>query len=249
MTLSKARDKRDSIDIKPESQAISYLKLQRLTNEKIKNKQTKSQLELIYLDDAVIVQVKQENQPSASCYSFNFTVARRIKTAWEWSAEEELIAIASTSVDSLIVMGCDLTTWEIPFESHPGLAKIPPAEKSNFKLDVDGSYLYWKSIDLHVDLEELKAAVNPEFKEQLLLEKLEYGKSLGKAIAVVRKAHQLTQNKISGISDRHLRRIENEGQQPTLEILKKLSAAHELDLETYLTEVNEALITNKLRLM
>lgn len=243
MTLSKARDKRDSMDMQPESQAISSLKLQRLTNEQIKNEQTESQLELIYLDDAVIVQVKQKKQPSASYYSFDFPVARRIKQAWEWSAETELIAIASTSVDSLVVMGCDLITWEIPFKSHPGLDQIPPAEISNFELDVDGSYLYWKYTDLHVDLEELKAAVDPQFKEQLLMEKLKYGKSLGKAIAVVRKAHQLTQNEILGISARHLRRIENEGQQLTLEVLKKLSAAHGLDLEAYLTEVSEAVAT------
>lgn len=64
---------------------------------------------------------------------------------------------------------------------------------------------------------------------------------MGKAISAVRKAHKLTQNEINGISDRHLRRIENEGQQPTLDTLKKLSTSHGLDLEKYLTQVNEAL--------
>lgn len=110
----------------------------------------------------------------------------------------------------------------------------------NFEIDEDGSYLYWQSVDLHLDLEEIKAAVDPEFKEQLLLNKLEYGKSFGKAIATVRKAQHLNQNKIDGISDRHLRRIENEGAPPTLDVLKKLSIAHGLDLEDYLTLVNQA---------
>lgn len=104
--------------------------------------------------------------------------------------------------------------------------------------DEDGSYLYWESADLHLDLEDIKAAVNPMFKEQLLLNKLEYGKSFAKAITIVRKTHQLNQDEIDGISDRHLRRIENEGQQPTLNALKKLSTAHGLDLEDYQAQVN-----------
>ncbi|NJL53442.1 MAG: helix-turn-helix transcriptional regulator [Hydrococcus sp. SU_1_0] len=82
-------------------------------------------------------------------------------------------------------------------------------------------------------------------KEQLLIEKLEYGKSFGKAIATVRKAHKLNQDAIEGLSDRHLRRIENEGQQPTLDVLKKLAASHGLDLEDYLTEVNQFLFNTQ----
>lgn len=216
------------------------LNLNRLQSETIYNSKTKSALDLIYLEDSAIVQVKNQNKPLESYYGFDLKVAKRIKAAWEWEAEDELIAVASVSDDSLFVMGCDLTTWEIPFNTLPCLDKIPELERDNFEIDEDGSYLYWQSVDLHLDLEDIKAAVDPEFKEQLLLNKLEYGKSFGKAIATVRKTYHLNQNKIDGISDRHLRRIENEGQQPTLDVLKKLSIAHGLDLEDYLTLVNQA---------
>ncbi|NJK58898.1 MAG: helix-turn-helix transcriptional regulator [Pleurocapsa sp. SU_5_0] len=136
-------------------------------------------------------------------------------------------------------MGCNLKTWVMAFSSFPCLEKVPHSKKGNFKFDPDGSYLYWECADLHLDLEDIKAAVDPEFKEQLLIEKLEYGKSFGKAIATVRKAHKLNQGDIEGISDRHLRRIENEGQQPTFHALKKLAASHGLDLENYLALVNQ----------
>ena len=142
-------------------------------------------------------------------------------------------------------MGCDLKIWEMPFSSLSCLKKVPQSEKGNFELDEDGSYLYWECADLYVDLDDIKAAVDPEFEEQLLIEKLEYGKSFGKAIAAVRKAHKLHQSDIEGISDRHLRRIENEGHQPTLDASKKLAASHGLDLEDYLTEVNQSLFKNK----
>lgn len=118
------------------------------------------------------------------------------------------MAIASASDDSLFVMGCDLKTWVMLFSSFPCLEKVPQFKKGNFKLDQDGSYLYWECADLHVDLEDIKAAIDPKFKEQLLIEKLEYGKSFGKsfskAIATVRKAHKLNQSDIEGISDRSL---------------------------------------------
>ncbi|WP_413467288.1 helix-turn-helix domain-containing protein [Pleurocapsa sp. FMAR1] len=54
----------------------------------------------------------------------------------------------------------------------------------------------------------------------------------------VRKAHLLNLDAIKGISDRHLKRIENEGQHPTLDALKKLAASHGLDLEDCVTQVN-----------
>lgn len=244
MSLNTKLDNPCYADSKLSFLATSCLKLHRLKSETIKNNQTKSELDIIYLEDSVILQVQKKGQPVDSYYGFDDLVAKRIKSAWEWQAEDELIAIAklakgiaSVSLNSLIVMGCDLTTWEIPVKSLPCLAQVPESELSNFEIDVDGSYLYWECADLHVDLEELKAAVDPELKEQLLIANLEYGKSFGKAIATVRKAHKLTQNEIDGISDRHLRRIENQGQQPTLDTLKKLSASHGLDLEDYLTQV------------
>jgi hypothetical protein len=225
------------------SQAEKSLKLCPLESETIQNHRTSSELDLIYLEDCVILQIKAKNKPVKTYYGFDPKIAKRIKSAWEWEAQDELIAIASASNDSLFVMGCDLTTWEVPFNSLGSLSKISAKERGNFELDEDGSYLYFPGGDIHLDLEDLKAAVDPQFKEQLLIAKLESGKSFGKAIATVRKAHQLNQNEIDGLSDRHLRRIENEGQQPTLDALKKLAASHQLNLEDYLTQINRAITT------
>ena len=241
MNLNTKTDPTYSVNDGTSSKATEFLNLNRLRSEAIKNKHTSDELDLIYLEDSVILQVKQKNQPYKTYYGFDHQAAKRIKSAWSWEAEAELIAIASASVDSLFVMGCDLKTWEIPFSSLVCLDRVPQSEKGNFELDEDGSYLYWECADLHVDLEDLKAAVDPEFKEQLLIKKLEYGKALGKAIAAVRKAHKLNQDAIDGISDRHLRRIENEGIQPSLDALKKLAASHGLDLEDYLAQVNQSM--------
>lgn len=240
MSFSTKTNDRCSMNSETQSLATEFLNLNCLTTEIIKNNKNSSELELIYLEESLILQIKRKHQTikSYSCH-FDPKVVKRIKSAWEWEAEDELIAIARMSQDTLFVLGCDLNTWEIPFKLIPLLDEIPVTEKYNFEIDEDGSYLYWKSADLHLDLEDLKAAVDPEFKAKLLLEKLNYGKLLGGAIFQVRKIHQLNQNEIDGISARHLRRIENEGHQPTLEALKKLARAHELSLEDYLTAINQ----------
>lgn len=211
-----------------------------IKTERIENSKSKTELDIIYIGEYVVINLKKNNVKESSL-SFDIATAKRIKKAWEWEAQDELIAYASASSDALYVMGCDFNYWEIPFTSLPCFEKIPISERNNFELDEDGSYLYWECADIHLDLENFKAAVDPEFKAKLLLEKQKYNESFGRAIQLVRKEYKLKQKDIENISDRHIRRIEKEGYQPTLDILKRLATAHQLDLESYLEKVNEKL--------
>ena len=212
-----------------------------LKTEQIKNNKTSLELIIIYTASSVILQVSDDKKSQKTSLSYEYkqdpTVVDRIKLAWKWESEDELIATAKASENILIVMGCDLNFWQVSFEDIPCINKLPLSERTNFEIDRDGSYLHWQWNDVHIDLEDIKAAVDPEFKNQLYLEKLKYDRSLGKAISQVRKAHNLNQNEIEGLSDRHLRRIENEGYQVTIDVLKKLAVAHNMNLEDYLAEV------------
>ncbi|MDJ0742018.1 MAG: helix-turn-helix transcriptional regulator [Xenococcaceae cyanobacterium MO_167.B27] len=229
LNLKEALNPSDSLGFKP------------LKTEQIKNNKTSFELIIIYTENSVILQVFDGEKFHKTFLSYEYkqdtTVVERIKQAWEWESEDELIATAKASENILIVMGCDLNFWQVPFDAIPCLNKLPLSEKTNFEIDRDGSYLHWQWNDVHIDLEDIKAAVDPEFKNQLYLEKLKYNQSLGKAISQVRKAHNLNQNEIEGLSDRHLRRIENEGYQVTIDVLKKLAVAHNMNLEEYLAEV------------
>jgi hypothetical protein len=212
-----------------------------LKTEQIENNKTSHELIIIYTANSIILQIFNGEKTNITFLSYEYkqdkTVVDRIKQAWKWESEDELIATAKVSENILIVMGCDLNFWQVSFEAIPCLNKLPLSERTNFEIDPDGSYLHWQWNDIHVDLEEIKAAVDPEFKNQLYFEKLKYDRSLGKAISQVRKAHNLNQNEIEGLSDRHLRRIENEGYQVTIDVLKKLDLAHDMNLEDYLAEV------------
>ena len=214
-----------------------------LKTEEIKNNTGSLKLNIIYTENSVILQVSDSKKSHKTFLSYEYTqdktVVERIKQAWEWESEAELIATAQASEDKLIVMGCDLNFWQVSFDTIPGLDKLPPSERNNFAIDCDGSYLHWQESDVHIDLEDIKAAADPEFKNKLYLEKLKYNQSLGKAISQVRKTHNLKQNNIEGLSARHLRRIENEGYQVTIDVLKKLALAHNMNLEDYLAEVTK----------
>ncbi len=235
----------DSLNLEEAFKSCKYLGFKPLKTEQIKNNKTSLELIVIYTANSVILQIYDDAKSHKTFFSYEYQqdteVVDRIKQAWEWESEDELIATAKVFDNMLIVMGCDFNFWQVPFEAIPCLNQLPLSERNNFEIDPDGSYLHWQWNDVHVDLEDIKAAVDPEFKSQLYLEKLKYDRSLGKAISQVRKAHNLNQNEIEGLSDRHLRRIENEGYQVTIDVLKKLAVAHNMNLEDYLAEVTRSI--------
>ena len=163
-------------------------------------------------------------------------VLKRVLKAWQVGAQEELIAEASVVVNDLFVLDCAHNSWKIPFDTLPALVAIPVEERDNFELDEDGSYIYWPCVDIHLDMETLRSAVDPEWQEKTKAERLMYEKRFGEAIATVRKAHNLKQSDIPGVSERHIRRIEK-GTHPKLDTLRKLAQAHEMSLNEYLEEV------------
>lgn len=210
-------------------------------NELIHNEETNHYLQILSFgkDDAILqkFETKHVRKPIEIVYIRSQPeVIERIRSAWEMEAEDKLIATANVENSYLYVMNCGLRTWKIPFDSIPALEYISINERPNFEIDEDGSFLYWESADVHIDLEALQAAVDPELRNQLIFEKINYSESFCRAIAVIRKSRNLTQEDIPKVSSRHVRRIEK-GSIPKLETLKHFAEAHGLDLNSYLEEI------------
>lgn len=170
----------------------------------------------------------------------NNELPKRILAAWQAGAQEQLIAQATVIKDSLWVTDCALKNWEIPFNILPALAAINPEKRADFEIDEDGSYLYWPSSDIHLDMEVLRATVDPEWQEKLAAERVMYDLRFGQALAIVRTAHNLKQTDIPGISPRQIRRIEK-GSIPKLATLRKFSQAHGLSVNEYLEEIAQTI--------
>lgn len=164
------------------------------------------------------------------------SVPKRVLTAWAHHAQDQLIAKASVSEDRLFVLSCRLLAHEIAFDRMAALRRIPMAERANFAVDEDGSYIHWPGPDIHIDLDSIRVAIHPEERAQAETAKALHDGRYGAAIAKLRLQKGVKQSDIEGLSERQVRRIEK-GEGTTYEALRRLAAAHRMDLEDYLGEV------------
>jgi hypothetical protein len=162
----------------------------------------------------------------------------RVMRAWRMGSQHDLIARAEVSGDVLMLLDCALEPFEIRFDQIPALKKIPEADRKQFTLSDSGSYIHWKSGDVHLDMDAFRYATDESWRKKMDLESLTHNKKFGKAIAQLRKNHQLDKTDIHSVSDRQLRRIENEGARPTIATLTALAEAHNMTLQSYLNEIS-----------
>lgn len=165
------------------------------------------------------------------------SIPRRVLTAWTQNAQDELIAKASVSEDRLFVLSCALEPYEVAFDSIAALKRIPTSDRAKFTVDEDGSYIHWPNPDIHVDLDAIRAATDPEARAKAEIAKASHDRRYGAAIAKVRLAAGLNQSDIKGPSERQVRRIEK-GEGTTFDALRLLASAHKMRLDEYLHEVS-----------
>lgn len=174
------------------------------------------------------------------------TVPRRVLTAWVQSAQHELIADANVTDDRLFLISCALDRYEVPFDTVPAMKSIPEAERSTFEVDEDGSYIHWPGSDIHIDLDAIRAVIDPQWHAKVLTAKATRDRRYGAAIAKLRAARGVKQSDIDGLSERQVRRIEK-GEGTTSQSLRRLAAAHGMDMNDYLREVAEMLAHSEAR--
>lgn len=166
----------------------------------------------------------------------DFALPRRVLTAWQHGAEEDLIARAMVADDRLFVTSCVPETLEIGFDEIPALSQIRRQHRQDFEVSSDGSYIHWPNGDVHLDLSTIRCTIDPSYREQRVAAQLTRLRDSGGAIARLRKHHGLRQCDVNGLSERQLRRIE-QGDQATLPTLKKLAAAHGMEIDAYVNAV------------
>jgi hypothetical protein len=166
----------------------------------------------------------------------DFSVPARILSAWKIGAQSGLIANAQVVGDSLYVMSCEPQNYEIPFDAIPALKSLPLDERGTFSISPDGAYIHWPTSDVHLDLDSLVTAIDPERKNRADRLKHAYGRRYGAAIAAFRKAVGLKQSDVPDLSEREIRRIETGGE-VSVSSLRKLATAHSMGLEDYLGEL------------
>ena len=163
----------------------------------------------------------------------NSSVPRRVLAAWLHNAQAELIAYATVAEDRLIVVSCEPKTYEVRFDQMPALRKIAPQQRRSFEIAEDGSFIWWPSADIHLDLDALRTVTDPTWHKRAKRIRRTHGRKYGEAIAALRKDHGLKQTDIPGVSERQLRRIEGSGA-VSVRTMEQLANAHGMALAHYL---------------
>jgi hypothetical protein len=180
------------------------------------------------------VPIEEENYLTKADYQLEGL--KRVLTAWQYGAQDQLIADAAVFDNRLYVLNCVLKRYEISFESIKALARIPKKDRDNFLISEEGSHISWTEHDVDLDLDSIRVVVDPAAARKAQVRKLSHDKRFGAAIAKLRKEKGLLQNQISGLTDRQVRRIEA-GEHATLKSLEILAEAHKMGLNQYLNAV------------
>ncbi|HET7232284.1 MAG TPA: DUF2442 domain-containing protein [Longimicrobium sp.] len=165
---------------------------------------------------------------------------QRVLNAWVGGQQHDSIAAATVVGECLFVVSCGFDSFEIGFDAYPALARIPVAERPDFEIEEDGVFLHWPDADVHLDLHDIRVALNPELRAKARAQKLAHDQAFGAAVRILRQKLGISQTSIPGLSSRHVRRIEN-GYVPGVEAIDALARAHGLDPDAYLELVTETM--------
>lgn len=162
----------------------------------------------------------------------------RMLRAWALGVQRDSIAAATTWDDRLLVVTCAFEEFEIGFGAYPALGRIAPGERARFEVEEDGMFLHWRHAQVHLTVDDLRLATDPELRARAEARRLAHDQSFGSAVRALRESSGIAQSRVAGLSARHLRRIEN-GYVPGDEAIAALAAAHGMDPGEYLDAVGE----------
>ena len=168
-------------------------------------------------------------------------VFERVLNAWRIGAADELIADATIQEDLLLVRSCALNLVEIEVERLKPLRMASEKALLDFEIASDGAYIHWPRLNVHIDLEAIRVAGNPELKQQYQRARLDDDQCMGEAIKALRTEAGLRQKDIDGVSSRQVRRIESGEVRARTDTLRHFAKAHKISLNEYLNVLGERL--------
>lgn len=152
---------------------------------------------------------------------------------------EGLVDAYLVETDLYVVHG-DLTIRAYPLDQLRFLSKMDRQEIVDFRIHESGSFLEWPRHDLRVGASQLLQAVDPMFLADIAIERYSAEKTSW-ALREFREEAGLTQTQIPGLSDRHVRRLENEEVRLTAEAAETYARALGISLNDFLDRLGRRL--------
>ena len=106
--------------------------------------------------------------PVKVLYIYDKSAPARVITAWANGVQESTIASAIVVKALLRVADAAFNFYTVPLKSLPGVGKLTSKEARHLEVPKHGHYIQWPDQDIHISLNEIKAAVDKNYKEHLL---------------------------------------------------------------------------------
>jgi hypothetical protein len=166
-------------------------------------------------------------------------IARCRDVPWEGIVDAYLVG------RTLHLLQGDFSFRSFPVDAVPSLRDMDTEALGHFELDEDGSFLYWPAADLHLGASQLLQAVDPSYLAEVEVRRYPASAATGALIADLRENRGLRQRDIEGLSERHVRRIEQGIARLTGDSAAKLARAFGLELHEFLLQIATALAAER----
>jgi hypothetical protein len=144
--------------------------------------------------------------------------------------------------DNLLVRGPKHRMLHVPLDSVPALSGRPHAAIRNFTIDLDGSFIYWPDLDVHLGWNQFLQAVDPAELHRARQRRAGFNRKYGEAIRMLREKMGIRQAGVEGLTERQIRRIEQGKCRATTGALNALAAAHGLNVNDYMQKLTGAML-------
>lgn len=166
------------------------------------------------------------------------SVVKRLVIALNRPSPWEGILDAYVLKDTLVVVLGDMSVREFPIKRLPRVRRFASAVVGHFVIDSSGSFLHWPEHDVHMGPSQMLQAVDPMHLSEVEIRRYEMA-NVSQALLDMRKARQLKQTEIPGVSERHVRRLEKERVRLTVGAASKFARAFGQKLPGFLDELSE----------
>lgn len=167
-------------------------------------------------------------------------IFERVISAIESESQDKLIADAYVLGNTLTVIDCAANRFDID-QKYLKSVSVNNSLSNKFEIQKDGSYLYWKEFDYHINIEGLRIKVDDVFRRQQQIKYIVENQWLGRAIKKLREASGIKQSDIKEYSERHLRRFESGESVPNYAFFETLSKYHGRSVHGYIEELSKHL--------
>jgi hypothetical protein len=139
--------------------------------------------------------------------------------------------------EELVLLSARFERLPVPLKKLENYIGKSKTKVRQFEIDEDGRFLFWPHADAHLGWEQMMQIVDPTTAVAAKKKTGDFNRKYGAAIRSLREEAELTQAAITGLTERHLRRIEQGKQAATSTALKSLAKAHGMSIDEYMKEL------------